>query len=133
MRNDKENLIVNLTFEFALEIIEFTEELESAWKFVIANQILKSGTSIGANVREAQNAESKNDFIHKFKIAAKEIEETKYWLLLCKHSNSYPDCSHIELQLLEIDKIRYDFYRKIPSPKTLVLTCLSWRSARRFL
>ena len=105
MRNDKENLIVNLTFEFALEIIEFTEELESAWKFVIANQILKSGTSIGANVREAQNAESKNDFIHKFKIAAKEIEETKYWLLLCKHSNSYPDCSHIELQLLEIDKI----------------------------
>jgi four helix bundle protein len=65
MINDKENLIVNLTFEFALEIIEFAEVLEGARKFVIANQILKSGTSISANVREAQNAESKNDFIHK--------------------------------------------------------------------
>ena len=62
MRDDKENLIVNLTFEFALDIIEFSEELEAAKKYVIARQILKSGTSIGANVREAQNAESKNDF-----------------------------------------------------------------------
>ena len=71
MRNDKENLIVNLTFQFALNIIEFVEELEGARKCVIANQLLKSGTSIGANVREAQNAESKSDFIHKLKIAAK--------------------------------------------------------------
>jgi four helix bundle protein len=47
----------------------------------VANQLLKSATSIGANVHEAQNAESKIDFIHKFKIAAKEIEETKYWLV----------------------------------------------------
>ena len=61
MRNDKENLIVTLSFEFALSIIEFAEELEGQRKYVIANQILKSGTSIGANVREAQNAESKAD------------------------------------------------------------------------
>lgn len=54
MRNDKENLIVTLTFEFALLIIEFAEELETKRKFVLANQILKAGTSIGANVREAQ-------------------------------------------------------------------------------
>src|SRR6201985_1717181 len=90
MRNDKENLIVNLTFEFALDIIEFAEELEAARRFVIANQILKSGTSIGANVREAQNAESRNDFIHKLKIAAKEADETEYFLLLCKFSENYP-------------------------------------------
>ena len=90
MRNDKENLIVDLTFEFALEIIEFSEELESIRKFVFANQILKSGTSIGANVREAQNAESKNDFVHKLKIAAKEADETEYFLLLCKFSKTYP-------------------------------------------
>lgn len=51
MRNDKDNLIVNITFEFALEIIEFVEELEGLRKFVLANQLLKSGTSIGANVR----------------------------------------------------------------------------------
>lgn len=65
MRNDKENVIVKLSFEFALQIIDFVEKLESNRKFVIANQLLKSGTSIGANVREAQNAESKADFIHK--------------------------------------------------------------------
>ncbi len=51
---------------------------------MIAKHLLKSGTSIGANVREAQSAESKADFIHKFKIADKEIKETEYWLLLCK-------------------------------------------------
>ena len=90
MRNDKDNLIVNLTFEFALDIIEFAEELENTRKYVIANQILKSGTSIGANVREAQNAESKNDFIHKLKIAAKEADETEYFLLLFKFSKTYP-------------------------------------------
>lgn len=71
MRNDKDNLIVNLTLEFALDIIEYTELLESKKKFVIANQLLKSGTSIGANVWEAQNAESKLDFVHKLKIAAR--------------------------------------------------------------
>ena len=59
------------------------ESLEEQRKYVIARQLLRSGTSIGANVHEAQNAESKSDFIHKFKIAAKEVEETKYWLLLC--------------------------------------------------
>ena len=59
-------------------------------KHVIGQQLLKSGTSIGANIREAQNAESKADFIHKMKIAAKEADETEYWLLICKYSSSYP-------------------------------------------
>jgi four helix bundle protein len=71
---------------------------------VIANQLLKSGTSIGANVREAQNAESKADFVHKFKIAAKEIEETFYWLELCKYSN-YPTVNELILQLENISRI----------------------------
>ncbi len=102
---DRENVILTKTINFSLEIIKYVEQLEEKKKFVIANQLLKSGTSIGANVHEAQNAESKNDFIHKFKIAAKEIEETKYWLVLCKNSNSYPDCILLEQQLLEIDKI----------------------------
>lgn len=81
-----ENIILEKTFSFSLMTIEFCEELQSRKKFVIAEQLLKSGTSIGANVREAQNAESENDFIHKFKIAAKEADETEYWLLLCKES-----------------------------------------------
>ena len=93
MDNNKinENLIVKLSFDFSLLIIEFAESLEQKRKFVISNQLLKSGTSIGANIWEAQNAESKADFIHKMKISAKECEETKYWLLLCKHSAQYPN------------------------------------------
>ncbi len=102
---DSENIIVKLTFEFALEIIEYCEILEANKRFVIANQLLKSGTSIGANVREAQNAESKNDFIHKFKIAAKEIEETIYWLDLCRMSKNYPECSSLKDQIQIISKI----------------------------
>ena len=107
MRNDKDNLIVNLTFEFALEIIEFAEELEKDKKFVIANQIVKSGTSIGANVREAQNAESKNDFIHKLKIAAKEADETEYFLQLCKFSKTYPYNEALSIKVQSIIKVLF--------------------------
>lgn len=91
MRNDKDNVIVDLTFKFALGIVDYCELLESKRKYVLARQLLKSGTSIGANTREAQNAESKTDFIHKFKIAAQEADEAQYWLLLCKGSDHYPD------------------------------------------
>jgi len=105
MRNDKENLIVKLTFEFALHIIEFSETLESHRKYVISNQLLKSGTSIGANVREAQNAESKSDFIHKLKIAAKEADETEYFLLLCQFSKTYPFDQSLIDKLIVIIKV----------------------------
>jgi len=105
MRNDKDNLIVNLTFEFALDIIEFSETLDEARKYVISRQLLKSGTSIGANVREAQNAESRNDFIHKLKIAAKEADETEYFLLLCKFSKTYPFDQALNDKLVVIIKI----------------------------
>src|ERR1700712_1810913 len=88
--SEKPNLIVDLTFSFSLKVIKFTEDLESKRKFNMANQLFRSGTSIGANVREAQGAESKVDFRHKCKIAYKEAEETEYWLLLCKHAENYP-------------------------------------------
>lgn len=91
MRDDKENLIVNKTFNFALKTINYSEELRSRNKFEMSSQLFRSGTSIGANVWEAQNAESNADFIHKFKIAAKEADETNYWLKLCKASSHYPD------------------------------------------
>lgn len=90
MRNDKENPIVDKSFQFAIEIVEFCDLLYENRKYVIGQQLLKSGTSIGANIREAQNAESKADFIHKMKIAAKEADETEYWLSICKNSSSYP-------------------------------------------
>ena len=101
----KENLIVQLTFDFALSAIKYVELLEEKRRYVIAKQLLKSATSIGANTREAQNAESKADFIHKFKVAAKEADETEYWLLLCSHSNSYPECSHLLEQIKSIQKV----------------------------
>ena len=101
----KDNVIIKLTFEFALDIIKYCEELQEDKKFIIANQLLKSGTSIGANIREAQNAESKADFIHKFKIAAKEIEETIYWLELCKYSENYPNTDELIEQINNISRI----------------------------
>lgn len=105
MRNDKENIIVNLTFQFALDKIVFSEVLNKKGKSVVTNQLLKSGTTIGANVHEAQNAESKTDFIHKMKIAAKETDETKYWLDLAKFSESYPYDLKLVNQIVEIEKI----------------------------
>lgn len=105
MVNQKGNLILDLTLDFAVDVILYAEELESKRKFVIANQVLKSGTSIGANVREAQNGESKADFIHKFKIAAKEVEETEYWLLLCQRVPSYPNPTHLQEKLISIKRI----------------------------
>ncbi len=99
------NRIVDLSFEFALDTIEFAEILEEKKKYIIANQLLKSGTSIGANVREAQNSESAADFIHKFKIAAKEAEETFYWLLLCKYAPSYLSDDELLEKSREIKRI----------------------------
>ena len=86
----KDNEVLSLSFQFALGVIAYTEELTALRKFAMANQLFRSGTSIHANIREAQNAESKDDFIHKMKVAAKEGEETEGWLLLCKYAPSYP-------------------------------------------
>ncbi|MEY2630581.1 MAG: hypothetical protein RLZZ469_1478 [Bacteroidota bacterium] len=115
MRNDKDNLIVNLTFEFALKIIAYTEEIRQTNRFEMASQIFRSGTSIGANIREAQNAESKADFIHKFKIADKEADEIEYWLNLCKESEFYPNPS--EELFKEIQSINLILSKIISSSK----------------
>jgi four helix bundle protein len=110
----EQNLVLKLSFDFALSIIAFCERLDAEKKYVIARQLLKSGTAIGANTMEAQNAESKADFIHKFKIAAKEGEETQYWLLLCDYSKTYPDCKDL---LAEIDAINNVVGKIISSSK----------------
>jgi four helix bundle protein len=118
MRNDKKNIIVEMTFEFSLMIIDYTERLEENKKYIIGRQLLKSGTAIGANVREAQNAESKADFIHKMKIAAKEADETEYWLLLCMHSPKYFDCSELQNKLLSITRILSKIISSSKSPSS---------------
>jgi four helix bundle protein len=83
----KDNAIVNLTFDFALAIWDLSEDLQERKKFALSNQLFRSGTAIGALVREAQNGESLADFIHKMKVALKEADETEYWLLLCSARN----------------------------------------------
>ena len=102
---NRSNPILDKSFEFALQVIEFTEILEGNKKYVIARQLLKSGTSIGANVREAQSAESLSDFIHKMKIAAKEADETEYLMLLCLHAKSYPTPDGLLEQNKELIKL----------------------------
>lgn len=99
------NVILELSFQFALNIIAYCEVLEEKRRFVISQQLLKSGTSVGANIREAQSAESKIDFIHKLKIASKEANETEYWLQLCEHSKSYPSIGDLPEQLTQILKL----------------------------
>jgi four helix bundle protein len=101
----EKNAVLKRSFDFALMIIEYCDALQEQKKFVISNQLLKSGTSIGANIMEAQNPESKADFIHKMKIAAKEAEETQYWLQLCNYSKKYPDCSEMISRLEEIQRL----------------------------
>ncbi len=105
MKYSERNIILEKSIEFSLDIIKYVELLELNKKYVIANQLLKSGTSIGANLHEAQQSESKKDFIHKLKIASKEIEETKYWLLLCERAEQYPNCVKLQEDLVEIAKI----------------------------
>lgn len=117
----KPNILLDKSLQFSLDIIVYTEKLESLRKFAIANQLLRSGTSIGANIREAQHGESPIDFVHKMKIAAKEAEETAYWLLLCSLSASYPACDGLisdvnELQRL-LTKIIYSSKKTIENQK----------------
>ena len=101
----EKNPILKLTLDFSLLVINYCEQLEVEQKYIVANQLLKSGTSIGANAIEAQNAESKADFIHKIKIAAKEADETQYWLILCSHATTYPDGKILFQKLEEVQKV----------------------------
>src|SRR5579872_7169830 len=97
MKDDlkKKNLIVQLTFDFALAIIPLCASLDELKKWSLSNQLLRASLSIGANVKEAQNAESKADFIHKMKIAAKEAEEVEFYLEVCDKSELLPGCQEL--------------------------------------
>ena len=81
-----ENIIIDKTFNFSLSIISLFKKLQENKEFIISKQLLKSATSIGANVEEATAAQSKRDFINKMSIASKEARETKYWLRLLNDS-----------------------------------------------
>lgn len=100
-----EKKITERTFDFALEIVLLYKFLAGNKEFILSKQIVRSGTSIGANVEEAQAAQSKADFISKMSIASKEARETKYWLrLLCK-SNYIDDYSKKNKLFEELNSI----------------------------
>ena len=86
----KENKLAELSIEFSVDIIDLVKQLKSNHEAIISNQIGRSGTSIGANIHEAQYAQGKKDFISKLEIALKEASETGYWLELL-HKTKYID------------------------------------------
>jgi four helix bundle protein len=85
--DSKPNIIVDKTFNFSKEIIKLYINLKNDKIYELASQLFRSGTSIGANVEEAQAAQSKKDFISKLSISAKEARETRYWLRLLNDTN----------------------------------------------
>jgi four helix bundle protein len=87
----KQSIVKNKSFEFAIRVVKMYQFLHKEKKeYVMSKQVLRAGTSIGANIREALNAESTADFIHKLAIAQKEADETLYWLELL-HASNYLD------------------------------------------
>jgi four helix bundle protein len=102
---ETKNVIVEKSLDFGVEIVKFCELLDNGRKYVVSKQLLRSGTSIGANVFEAQHAESKADFVHKMKIAIKEANETLYWLFICERSENYPTNSSLKQMAEELIRI----------------------------
>jgi four helix bundle protein len=99
----KDNIIREKSFDFALKIIALYKILTEGKEYILSKQLLRSGTSIGANVEESTAAQSANDFIHKLSIASKEARETKYWLMLLQKSQLF-DYDY-SIYLKEIDEI----------------------------
>ena len=106
----KENKLANLSMEFSIEIINLVKKLKSNHESIISNQIGRSGTSIGANIHEAQYAQGKKDFVAKLEIALKEASETGYWLELLYRTkyidqNQYDSlnskCTSIRIMIIE--------------------------------
>ncbi|WP_460268930.1 four helix bundle protein [Clostridium tertium] len=111
------SVVLDKSFNFGLKIIKLYMKLRSKNEFTLSNQLVKSATSIGANITEAQYAQSRKDFINKMGIALKEANETEYWLKLLSKSdiieeieyeNYIKDCLEIEMILISIVKSSKD-------------------------
>lgn len=112
---EKKKVILELSFGFAIRIVKLYKYLcEEKREFVLSKQLLRSGTAVGALAREAQNAESKADFIHKLAIAQKECDETLYWLELLKET-----CF---LNIEEFDSLYKDAYALLKMIRSAIIT-----------
>jgi len=104
----RENVVKEKSFAFALRVVKLSRYLNELKKeFVLSKQLLRSGTSVGAMIREAEQAESQLDFIHKMAIALKEANETDYWIELLYHSDfiDQPAYESIKNDLIELIKL----------------------------
>ena len=117
MKFVKENVIQEKSFAFSIRIVNLYKYLSQDKKeYVISKQLYKSGTSIGANIAEAQRAQSTADFVSKMKIALKEANETQYWLQLLHATNHLNDAefTSIHEDLVEILKILTAICKRYP-------------------
>ena len=103
----KENIVMNKSYAFALRIIKLYKHLIAFQKeYVLSKQVLRSGTSIGALVKEAEHAQSKADFINKMNVALKEANETEYWLMLLKDSEYLDEKSFVSIHADSFELIK---------------------------
>ena len=100
MAMEKQNKLVDLSISFAVEILNLVKYLKSQHETIICNQIGRAGTSIGANIHEAQYAHGKADFVSKLQIALKEANETSYWLLLLSKADYIVPAEYDRLESL---------------------------------
>lgn len=116
MKEPDENIIVKKTEDFAIRVVNLYKFLLKKKETVMSKQILRSGTGIGANVSESQNAESRNDFIHKLSIATKECNETRFWLKILWRSDFINDKIYYSL-VMDANDIYFILLRIINSAK----------------
>lgn len=114
----KDNLLITLSKRFAIDIVNLCTLIQEHRKSnILLNQLLRSGTSIGANIHEANYASSKADFINKFQIALKECYETDYWLDLFQHTNMISK-SEYDIMFAQCSKIRKMLIASINTAKS---------------
>lgn len=102
----KQSIIRDKSFAFALDVIETTKVLQKENEYVLSKQLLRSGTSIGANIREALNASSFKDFIYKLTISQKECDESLYWIELLYQSGYIDNLVYVKLKSKAEEQLR---------------------------
>jgi four helix bundle protein len=113
--NEKKNVLKDKSFDFSIRIVNLYKYLTSTKnEYVLSKQLLRSGTAVGASIREAQNAESKADFIHKLAIAQKECDESIYWIELLFHTEY--------LSNLEYENINNDAAEILKIVRSIIIT-----------
>jgi four helix bundle protein len=117
----KANNLKEKSFQFALDIIKLSQTLLNKKEYIISKQLIRSGTSVGAQIREAEFAESRADFIHKLSLAQKEINESIYWLEILQKSEwiTIEEFNPIHFKAIEILKILISIITKVKNKKLI--------------